>query len=159
MSDQYHTVRGYQLIGRDKRLMTSAMEDYLEMICRNCESQGFVRMNRLAELLHVRASSATKMVQKLGALGLLKYERYGIVTLTDSGRKMGEYLLTRHRIIEDFLRAIGIREDLLTETELIEHTISARTLERIHMLNRYLSKYPDIADGLREYGNACGKAP
>ena len=62
----FHTVRGYQLLEQNKRLLTSAMEDYLEMICRNSLQDGYIRINKLAELLNVKASSASKMVQKLG---------------------------------------------------------------------------------------------
>ena len=68
----FHTVRGYQLIDQNKKLLTSAMEDYLEMICRSVEKEGYLRINKLAGLLNVKASSASKMVQKLGAMGLLK---------------------------------------------------------------------------------------
>ena len=53
--------------------LTPAMEDYLEMVFRSSEEQGYLRLNELAESLNVRASSASKMVQKLGEYGLIKY--------------------------------------------------------------------------------------
>jgi Mn-dependent DtxR family transcriptional regulator len=43
------------------------------------------------------------MVQKLTEAGFLKYEKYGIIFLTDQGREIGEFLLKRHNIIEKFL--------------------------------------------------------
>ena len=93
---EFHTVRGYELLKQNKKLLTSSMEDYLEMIYRNSLSEGFMRMNTLAGLLNVRASSASKMVQKLGELGFMKYEKYGILKLTPKGESIGKYLLTRH---------------------------------------------------------------
>jgi len=62
-NSEFHTVRGYQLIEQEKKLLTSAMEDYLEMIFRNIKKEGYMRINTLAEMLNVRPSSATKMVQ------------------------------------------------------------------------------------------------
>jgi hypothetical protein len=44
---------------------------------------------------------------------------------------------------------IGVEDNLLVETELIEHHISAHTLERIGTLNRYLAEKPGGTAGLR----------
>jgi DtxR family transcriptional regulator, Mn-dependent transcriptional regulator len=146
MNNEFHTVRGYQLLEQNKVLLTSAMEDYLEMIYRNSLEEGYLRINRLAELLNVRASSATKMVQRLGELGLLNYKKYGIVMLSDIGQEIGGFLLERHRITEGFLKLLGCEEDLLQQTELIEHSINARTVKKINVLNLFFKKHPDILE-------------
>ena len=143
---KFHTVRGYQLLEQNKRLLTSAMEDYLEMIYRNSLKEGYMRINTLSELLNVAAPSATRMVQKLNRLGLLDYKKYGIIFLTETGNELGKYLLQRHEIIEAFLRNLGVKEDLLLETELIEHYILAETLHNIDMFNEYLRQNPDILE-------------
>ena len=150
---EFHTVRGYQLLEQNKRLLTSAMEDYLEMIYRNSLQDGYLRINKLAEQLNVKASSASKMVQKLGELGLLKYEKYGIVILTENGKEIGEFLLERHRIIEDFLRFLECGDDILVQTELIEHNINAGTVENMRILNSFFACNKEIVDKYREYKN------
>lgn len=138
------------MIEQNKRLLTPAMEDYLEMIYRYSLEQEYVRVNQLAEKLNVRASSATRMVQKLGELKLLKYEKYGVITLTEEGKKMGKFLLDRHNTIETFLKNIGSSNNLL-ETELIEHNISMDTLRNIELLNRFLKRHPVIVKWFEEY--------
>jgi DtxR family transcriptional regulator, Mn-dependent transcriptional regulator len=150
---EFHTVRGYQLLEQNKGLLTSAMEDYLEMIFRNTLEEGYLRMNNLAQLLNVKASSASKMVQKLGELGLLKYEKYGVVILTETGKEIGRDLLNRHSIIEKFLKTIGISENLLVETELIEHNISLNTLNNIKILNDFFEKKPEILNEYEKFKN------
>lgn len=150
-NQEFHTVRGYQLIEQAKKQLTSAMEDYLEMIYRNILTEGYMRINSLAELLHVKPSSATKMVQKLTELGFLKYEKYGIIFLTEQGRQIGEFLLKRHNIIEKFLENIGIGENLLVETELIEHNVSVSTMKSIELLNLYFGEHPHFLEGFREF--------
>ncbi|RCX15551.1 DtxR family iron (metal) dependent repressor [Anaerobacterium chartisolvens] len=150
-NQEFHTVRGYQLIEQTNRQLTSAMEDYLEMIYRNILTEGYMRINILADMLNVKPSSATKMVQKLTELGFLKYEKYGIIFLTDQGREIGEFLLKRHNIIEKFLDNIGICDNLLVETELIEHNVSSSTLKRIDLLNLYLEKHPQFLIGFEEF--------
>lgn len=135
---EFHTVRGYQLREQSKRLLTPAMEDYLEMIYRYSLEHEYIRINQLAEKLNVRASSATRMVQKLGELKLLKYEKYGVIILTDEGKKMGKFLLDRHNTIETFLKNIGSKNNLY-ETEMIEHNIRINTLKNIDLLNEFLT--------------------
>ena len=78
-NSKFHTVRGYQLMEQNKKLLTPSMEDYLEMIYRNSLSEGFLRITTLSELLNVSAPSATNMVQKLSLAGLLDYKKHGIV--------------------------------------------------------------------------------
>lgn len=148
---EFHTVRGYQLLLKDKKLLTSAMEDYLEMIYRNSLKEGYLRINNLAELLNVQASSATKMVQRLARLGLVDYKKYGIILLTDSGKEIGRYLLKRHKIIEKFLKFLGVKENILVETELVEHNISPETVEMIDLLNRFVERNPEFADKFEKF--------
>ncbi len=68
------------------------MEDYLEMIYRICRKEGYARINQLAEKLNVRPSSATRTVQRLNSLGMVDYERYGIIQLTGEGKRIGKFL-------------------------------------------------------------------
>jgi Mn-dependent DtxR family transcriptional regulator len=139
----FHTARGYQRLLQQKKNLTPSMEDYLEMIYRDCLTDGYTRVNILAERLSVQAPSASKMVQKLTELELLDYEKYGIIRLTDAGRELGEFLLNRHQAIEKFLTHLGVTESLLTETEMIEHNVSLATLNRIELLNRFFEDYPE----------------
>ncbi len=147
----FHTVRGYQLLAQEDKLLTPAMEDYLEMIYRNIRQEGYMRINTLSEMLHVKPSSATKMVQKLTELGLLDYKKYGIIFLTERGRQIGEFLLNRHNTIERFLKYIGSGDDLLTETELIEHIIGSDTLKNIDLLNKFLEMHPEVLSGFEKF--------
>lgn len=151
---KFHTVRGYQLLSQNKNLLTSAMEDYLEMIYRNSLVEGYMRINTLSDLLNVAAPSATKMVQKLSKLGLLDYKKYGIIFLTENGREVGRFLLDRHNTIQQFLRNLGVSDDILIETELIEHYVSVTTLNKIGLFNKFLQNNPEVSKKLSEFVNS-----
>lgn len=147
----FRTVRGYQLMNKQNKLLSSAMEDYLEMIYRNAKKEGYMRINMLSEKLHVKPPSATKMVQKLAHLGFLKYEKYGIIFLTERGETAGKYLLKRHNIVELFLENIGVSENLLVETELMEHNIGTSTLACFEMLNSFFENNIDIKQQFEQF--------
>nr|WP_253197472.1 iron dependent repressor, metal binding and dimerization domain protein [Clostridium algidicarnis] len=151
VTDEFYTVRGYELKREGKDMMTPALEDYLEMIYRNSMNEDYIRINILAKLLNVKDSSASKMVKKLGELKLVNYEKYGIVTLTEEGKKLGEFLLNRHNVIEDFLFLIGCKDDILLQAELIEHTITPDTVNNIKILNIFFEKNKDVLEKYTNY--------
>lgn len=141
---EFHTVRGYQMLNSEDKILTSSLEDYLEMIYRICLEDGYARINQLADKLNVRPSSTTKVVQKLCELKLVDYQRYSIIQLTEEGKEIGEFLLKRHEIIQEFLKNLGIEQTLLKDTELIEHDVSLSTLQSIYILNKFLSQNPEV---------------
>jgi DtxR family transcriptional regulator, Mn-dependent transcriptional regulator len=90
-------------------------------------------ITRLAALVGVTKGSATTMVKKLAAGKLVKYERYGLVTLTTSGRHLAIDVLRRHRIVEQFLvQIVGLDwSEVHAEAERLEHAISPTLLDKL----------------------------
>lgn len=151
MVKDFHTVRGYENINLTRKLLTPSMEDYLEMIYRCSIEEEVVRLNKIALLLNVRDSSASKMMKKFGELSLIKYEKYGVIILTEQGISLGKYLLERHNIIENFLKYLGGKEEVLQETELIEHIIGSETVENLYMLNMFFQDNKDVLDKYKNF--------
>jgi DtxR family transcriptional regulator, Mn-dependent transcriptional regulator len=136
---EFHTVRGYELLHQQKDRLTPAMEDYLEMVYRLCELSQYTRIGKLSEALHVRPSSASKMILKLSEKGFVDYDRYEIILPTEKGKNAGAYLMHRHKTVERFLYLIGSKE-LLKETELIEHVLSPGTVFSINTLLAFFER-------------------
>ena len=135
---QFYTVRGYALLNQDDNVLTPSMEDYLEMTYRLGKDKGYARISDLAEALNVQPPSASKMVQKLAEMGYFNYERYGVIEFTRQGQEAGELLLKRHETIEQFLMIIGVVNNVLEDTEKIEHNISEETYKHITVLFQFM---------------------
>lgn len=149
MDKEFHTFREY--MKKDEDLLTASMEDYLEMIYRLSGETGYTRINDISAALNVQPPSATRMVQKLAEIGTLDYEKYGVIVLSKKGKKLGGYLLERHQMVEDFLKMLGIKEDLLMETEKIEHTISTQTLKRLADFVDFFKHRPDVLSDFESF--------
>ncbi|NRV14912.1 Mn-dependent DtxR family transcriptional regulator [Clostridium beijerinckii] len=65
MEKNFHTARGYENINLTRKLLTPSMEDYLEMIYRCSMEEKVVRLNKIAQMLNVRDSSASRMMKSL----------------------------------------------------------------------------------------------
>ena len=133
---EFYTMKGYQI--NEQNELTPAMEDYLEMICRLLEERKVVRIGELAERLHVRPSSTSKMIQLLKSAGYVDSEKYGYILLTGKGREAGNYLLYRHRVLQRFLCALNHTEDELEQVEKIEHFLNRFTVENLNALTTRL---------------------
>lgn len=123
---EFYTLTGYKL--KNHYLLTEAMEDYLEMIYRN---KDVVTVKQLSNLLNVRPSSVSKMALKLKKFGYIYFETYGNISLTESGNKIGEYLLWRHSILEKLMKLINKEDFSLEQVERIEHFVDDVTLKNI----------------------------
>jgi len=137
-TDGFYTMKGYALNTNDE--LTSAMEDYLEMIARLARQSKNVRVSDLSKMLHVKASSATKMVQQLGQSGFIHAERYGDIYLTDKGLETGNYLLYRHEVIHRFLCALNHTDNELEQVEKIEHFLNRTTVKNLELLIPHLTE-------------------
>lgn len=135
-TSSFHTLKGYQMLHADE--VTESMEDYLEMICRHVRDNGYIRVNFLAEQLNVRPPSVSKMVAKLRELGLVRYEKYGLITMTTRGYDLGNYLLWRHEVLHRFFCLLNHTDNQLELVEMVEHFIDRETVDHLDILTRHM---------------------
>ena len=129
MNDGFYTLKGY--LHKEHPPLSAAMEDYLEMIFRLGGETASVRITELARALHVSPSSASKMAGNLRAAELIRFPRYGYITLTDPGRDLGAYLIRRHQLAQRLLDLINGGDSDLEEVEKLEHFLSPKTVRNL----------------------------
>ena len=134
---------------------SSAVEDYLEQILELINTKGYARVVDIAAGLEISQASVTNMVQRLDSEGLLKYERYRGLALTTAGETLARNITRRHQLLTDFLKALGLPEDVIHhDVEGMEHHISPPTLRAIEALTDLLSREPDLAAAARAAASA-----
>src|SRR5690625_797994 len=127
------------------------MEDYIEQIYNLIDTKGYARVTDIAEALVVHPSSVTKMVQKLDKYNYVNYEKYRGFVLTDKGNKVGERLVFRHDLLEEFLEIIGVEDEkIYDDVEGIEHHLSWNAIDRIADLVNYFKEDKNRITQLKE---------
>lgn len=118
-------------------LPSSTVENYLKAIYLG-ESQltagvRLLPMGQLASALGVAPGTATTMVKALAESGLVEYEPYNGVRLSQAGEKLAALVLRRHRLVELFLvQVMGMRwDEVHDDAEQLEHVVSDRLIERM----------------------------
>jgi DtxR family Mn-dependent transcriptional regulator len=124
-------------------LPSSTVENYLKAIfvgeTHLVGDQKLVPMGQLAAALGIAPGTATTMVKALAESGLVVYEPYNGVRLTNAGEKLAARVIRRHRLIELFLvQVMGMNwDEVHDDAEQMEHVVSDRLIERIdEMLGR-----------------------
>jgi Mn-dependent DtxR family transcriptional regulator len=118
---------------------TFRMEDYLEIIYELVQQKGYATLADVAEYLNVRPPSVTNMMQRLDQSGLLNYEKYRGIRLTERGMDIAKIIHDRHGVLSEFLKMIGVSEKIANEdAESMEHHLHPQTMHRLIELMRIL---------------------
>lgn len=130
--DKYYTLKGYKLRSHNK--ITEAMEDYIEMIYKHTLDKKEISIKEISNLLNVKYSSTTNMLDRLKKLELVNYNKYKKVSLTDKGIHLGKYLLYRHNILTTFFKLLNKKDYHLEEVEKIEHYLNVKTIKNLERI-------------------------
>ena len=131
------------LIGRigENEMLTLGMKQYMKQIYLLSDGNNQITSLHVANALGVNRSAVSRMTRKLADHGLIKYEHYGKLYLTEEGKQLGQDLVRQHEVLKQFMEILGIKElQVLNELEEFEFNISTCFIERINMLNQYFSQ-------------------
>ncbi|HPW57221.1 MAG TPA: metal-dependent transcriptional regulator [Candidatus Rifleibacterium sp.] len=126
-----------------KDRVSGALESYLEQIAELQQEHGAVRTSDLAERMGCKRSSVTNALQRLSEKGLINYQAYRPVTLTEEGQKTIMALSRYHGILAQFLGEIlAFSEDFAQQEACrLEHRVSAATIERMRAYLEFADKW------------------
>jgi len=108
-------------------------EDYLISILRLSDGDKNVKTTELAAFMNVSPASVTEMTKTLANEGLVVYERYRGIRLSEEGMALARQIRKKHHVIENLLiNCLGMdRQDAHDEAHKMEHSISDDTSIRI----------------------------
>ena len=113
--------------------LSPSLENYLEAILLLIREQAVARSKDIATRLKVTRASVTGALRALGERGLVNYEPYGFVTLTEIGEKAASRVLRRHEALRDFfVNVLAIDKEEADEVACrMEHGISKHVVDRL----------------------------
>jgi len=128
--------------------LTSTMEDYLEAIFDLDKDKKVVRVRDIARRMDVKMPTVTSMLKTLNDRGLVNYEKYEYVELTDTGADVGREMRRRHGVLFRFLTDI-LKIDAKTaddEACKMEHSLSEATLQSLTDFMEFIQACPRAGD-------------
>lgn len=119
------------------------IEEYVETIFFLQNRNGNAKTGRISSQIGVQPSSVTEMLQKLQEEGYIQYEPYKGAELTETGKILAHELMSKHKIIADFLEIIGVQRELAeADACQIEHHVTAKTMQRLGKFVEFINDAP-----------------
>ncbi len=119
-------------------MLSQTEENYLKSLLRiSIDNEvNEVGTNELAFALGLKPATVNDMLKKLREKKLVSYEKYGKISLTDSGRKLAVDILRKHRLWETFLyQKLEFSWDEVHEVaEQLEHIQSEKLIDKLDKL-------------------------
>lgn len=116
-------------------MLSERAEDYLEAIYVVRLQKGYVRVKDLALNLKISGPSAIEMLKKLDEKRLIRYEKYGGITLTAEGEQIARVIKDRHDTLVRLLSLAGVPLEIADKDAcIIEHHLSPVSLEGLKKL-------------------------
>lgn len=125
--------------------LTSSQEEYLKTIYLLEKNNRKVRVTDIALKLEITKPSVNKAINLLKDMGLIHYETYGNINLSQEGEKYAVEVIKKQDIITMFLvEILGIeRKQAEVEAIAMKHAISERTTQK---LNQYITQIMNLGD-------------
>ena len=112
--------------------LSQSTEDYIEAIYLLEEKGKKAKSVEIAKMIGVSKPAVTKAMNELLKANYIEKEKYGSISLTEEGRKIGKKVYSIHVTLRDFLIQIGVSEKTAEkDCCLLEHVISKETLKAI----------------------------
>jgi DtxR family Mn-dependent transcriptional regulator len=121
------------------------IEEYLEALYSMTRNGERAKTTEISERLNVAPASVTEMLQKLHAKGYVNYSAYQGTSLTAEGKKIGEKITRKHRLLERFLSdVLHIKKDQVhVQACEMEHTLSDEAEESLCRFLKHPNTCPD----------------
>ena len=114
-------------------MISKSSEEYLKTMYILKQQNGNVRVTDIAQKMNCTKPSLNKAIYNLKDEGLLNYESYGTIELTDSGENLAKKILEAYDIVYVFLKdVLNLEEDdAKKEAERIKLAITDKTINKL----------------------------
>ena len=113
--------------------LSNSQEEYLKTIYILKNTKNEIRVTEIANKLNKTKASVNSAINSLKQIGLINYEPYGEIELTDEGEKFAQKIIEANDIVKLFLKEIiGATEtNAEEEAKAIKTVLSDDTLNKI----------------------------
>lgn len=114
-------------------VLSSGLEDYLECIYNNINTNGGVKAVEISRELGVSRASVTDALHRLAEKEYIHYERYGAIEITGKGISKAQEVIDKHNILTDFFEKVLLlsKEEASENACRIEHVITKNAFNKL----------------------------
>lgn len=128
----------------EKVSLSASLEDYIEAIYHIIDEKLVARSKEIAARLDVSRASVTEALRALAKKGLINYEPYEAITMTDLGKEVAEDVIFRHEALKSFfIEVLAIDKNTAEEAACkVEHTAPQEVINKMVSFTQFLKVCP-----------------
>ena len=130
---------------KEKNMITKSLEEYLKTMYVLKKQNKNIRVTDIAKKMNFSKPSVNKAIYNLKDEGLLNYESYGEIQLTEEGENLAKKILETYDIVYLFLKDV-LNLELEEAKKEAEKIKSAITDETANKLAKYVHKVLGLSD-------------
>ena len=117
-------------------------EEYLETMYILHKNKGVIRVKDIARMMRVKPPSVVDALKKLADKGLVEYEKYDRILLTDVGKKVAQDTYSKHVLLTQFfIDILGIPPEIAEQDACqFEHYVHEITVSRIKEFAQFIQE-------------------
>lgn len=125
--------------------LSSSQEEYLKTIYILEKNKEKVRVTDIATKLKITKPSVNKAINLLKDIGVINYQAYGNITLTEAGEKYAIEVIKKQDILKMFLVEILDIDEKQAQEEAVamKYAMSQQTTQK---LNQYITQIMKLGD-------------
>lgn len=132
-------------------MLSPSLEDYLEEIYQLSLQNDEIRVRDIGARLDVSSPSVVKALRKLSRENYVEYKKYQGIYLTEEGKKLGNLLVKRNSVLQEFLFVINSNCDTAKEAEAMEHYLSPPTISAIEKLVEFMKNDTEMMNQFAKF--------
>ena len=120
-------------------MITSGLEDYLELIYNSTKAETNLRAIDIANSFNISRASVSEALIRLSDKDLILYEGRKGIKLTELGKQEALKIIKKHKILSDFFyKILGTDEETSSKNACkIEHVIDEDVIDKIETFTKY----------------------
>ena len=132
--------------------LSESLEDYLEAIYNEILKKNEAKVTDISNILNVKKASVTGALINLKNKGLINYEPYSAITLTELGEKLAMDIFEKHKVMSEFLENIlNLSKDEAIENACkMEHIMSETMFDRMTKFSVFIQELCKTHPELKE---------
>lgn len=132
-------------------MLSSSLEQYLIHIYEMTRQGTEIKSGELTSELNMPLKKTIQALQRMHYQKYIVYLAYQPITITDKGKEMARYLVSRNELIDEFLELLQITEHKQEESEAMKQYLSKESLECIDRFVCFVKQYPEITNRYKLY--------
>jgi Mn-dependent DtxR family transcriptional regulator len=130
-------------------MLSPSLEEHLIQIYKMSTQGEELKSSEICKALGVPLKKTIQALQRMHYQKLLLYLPYQPLSLTPKGEDMAKFLISRNKLVDDFLEILQITQNIETEKEMMQNNFSYETLKALERLTVFMHQYPEVLSRYR----------